>query len=659
MRKRNLIKFSKQNPEFEKLEWRKLLEEELSLGAEILDATTVSIFLVNLDGEIIYVNDTACAEYGYSKDELTGMNVSGILTPKYANLVKPRIEELLKKGELILESEHYRKDGSSFPVEVHSKVIKSRGNKYFTTTVRNITKHKRTEEYLQRHQEYLEVLVEKRTDDLQDANEKLRSDIMKRERLERDLLIAKERWEKSFENVGEGLFLLDRDFNILQCNNAFARLVNEKQGNLIGRKCYEIIHGIDHSPEYCISSAALNEGKSIEAETFEPFLGKYLNVAADPIIESDGNIRDVIHIVRDITERRWAEEALKESEKKYRVLIENLNEGVWRIDKDARTNFASDRMAEMLGYTVEEMMGKPLFSFMDEEEIKRAKELFEHRKRGISERHDFEFLKKNGSKICTSLATSPVTDNEGNFAGAIAGVIDITRRKRAEQQIERLSRQLLNEHEEARRKMATDLHDELGSTVNMIKLELEMLEKEMSGRSRNELKNRLDELNKLLVDALDTIRDLSGELRPTLLDDFGLAKALTFHIEKFSKNTNTPTTFQATGELVGFPKDIEISLFRIAQESLLNVQKHAEAKGVIVSLIKEMNSLILTVKDDGKGFNVDEVLEKNAGSYCFGLLEMRERTRMVEGQLEISSKLGSGTTVSVKVPIESNASGPD
>jgi len=124
---------------------------------------------------------------------------------------------------------------------------------------------------------------------------------------------------------------------------------------------------------------------------------------------------------------------LAESEKKYRHLIETLQEGIWAIDEKSNTTFINPKMFEMLGYTQEEMIGKHLFSFMDERGVELAKENLDRRKRGIREQHDFEFITKSGKRITTTLETAPLTDDRGRYSGALAGVIDITQRKRAEE----------------------------------------------------------------------------------------------------------------------------------------------------------------------------------------------------------------------------------
>ncbi len=145
----------------------------------------------------------------------------------------------------------------------------------------------------------------------------------------------------------------------------------------------------------------------------------------------------IIASVRDITERKKNEEKLAETEKEYKLLIDSLNEGVWKIDKNSITTFVNKSMADMLGYTVDEMIGKHLFDFMDENGKKIAEKNLKRREKGIDEQHDFEFIKKDGGHIFTTLETSAILDEKGNYQGAIAGVMDITERRISEDKIKK------------------------------------------------------------------------------------------------------------------------------------------------------------------------------------------------------------------------------
>ncbi|KAA3659204.1 MAG: PAS domain S-box protein [Chloroflexi bacterium] len=151
--------------------------------------------------------------------------------------------------------------------------------------------------------------------------------------------------------------------------------------------------------------------------------GTEFDARLDSIPDEDGHFRTTLH---DITEQKQAEKALSASEQKYRHLVEALQEGIWVIDKDARTTFVNQSMADMLGYTIDEMQGRHLFSFMDKKKVAAAQQNLDRRQQGIIEQHDFEFLRKDGSPIFVVLATAPITDENGNFNGAVAGLIDIT-----------------------------------------------------------------------------------------------------------------------------------------------------------------------------------------------------------------------------------------
>ncbi|MFH1149648.1 MAG: response regulator [Actinomycetota bacterium] len=132
------------------------------------------------------------------------------------------------------------------------------------------------------------------------------------EREQNEAVMERERWERSFAQVGEGMFILDKDFTILQCNAAFVELLGEDSMDLIGRKCYEVVHGLTSPALFCYTCSALKEGRSAKAELYEPFLGKHLEVASDPVLDDEGNLLYAIHLIRDITERKRLAEMEKE-----------------------------------------------------------------------------------------------------------------------------------------------------------------------------------------------------------------------------------------------------------------------------------------------------------------------------------------------------------
>jgi formate hydrogenlyase transcriptional activator len=166
------------------------------------------------------------------------------------------------------------------------------------------------------------------------------------------------------------------------------------------------------------------------------------------LVDERGAVEHVIGTGIDVTERWEAQAALKESERKYRQVVESLHEGIWLIDEAGHTCFTNNRMAEMLGYTAQEMAGRHLFSFMDERGKKICENNLARRKQGIEEDHEFELLRKDGTRVYTLMSTSPVRDEDGNYSGAIAGVLDITARKRAEKALQQAHAELERRVEE-------------------------------------------------------------------------------------------------------------------------------------------------------------------------------------------------------------------
>jgi len=158
-----------------------------------------------------------------------------------------------------------------------------------------------------------------------------------------------------------------------------------------------------------------------------------VSTAASPIRYSNGEITGAIAIFTDITERKRMENALRESEEKYRTIVETAKEGIWSVDVEGRTTFVNNRIAEILGASREEMLGKICSDFMDEEGKAIARSLMERRQQGIKESHEFKFISKNGSEIWTIASSTPILDKDGKFAGSMSMLTDITERKRAEE----------------------------------------------------------------------------------------------------------------------------------------------------------------------------------------------------------------------------------
>jgi len=245
---------------------------------------------------------------------------------------------------------------------------------------------------------------------------------------------SEEKYHSIFSNSRDGIVVVDaKTGDIIECNKEFERICGRTLDSLRKMKIWEIRpkDQIEKAKKKFFEIKESGTGGSTELSIQKPD-GEIINIDFLAVRQKIGGHEYIHSTVRDNTERKAMEEKLKESEKKYRSFIENTQEGVWALDANAITTFVNPRMAQMLGYTINEMMGKHLFSFMDDEGVKIATRNLKRRRAGIKEQHDFIFLSKDGKPVYTRLQTSPLKDDDGNYTGALAFVTDITQQKQVE-----------------------------------------------------------------------------------------------------------------------------------------------------------------------------------------------------------------------------------
>jgi signal transduction histidine kinase len=267
--------------------------------------------------------------------------------------------------------------------------------------------------------------------------------------------------------------------------------------------------------------------------------------------------------------------------------------------------------------------------------------------------------RKDGAEFPVELSLATWKTQEGVFFTGI--VRDVTRRKRAEEEIRHLSRQLISAIEEERKRLARDLHDEFGQALTTLHFSIEDLGSALP-EELSELKARCRMAVRLIEELGEDIRHISSELRPGMLDHLGLVPTLQWYIKDFAKRIGgLEIDFKTVGIKERPSPEIEIVLYRILQEALNNIAKHSQAKHVNVLLTYSHPKLICTVKDDGIGFEQTEgMVPFQSEKRGIGLLGMRERVGSVGGTMEIRSKSAEGTMIRIELPLSlSNAEDKD
>ena len=358
------------------------------------------------------------------------------------------------------------------------------------------------------------------------------------------------------------------------------------------------------------------------------------------------------HLKLELIEHRKAERALHESEEKYRNLVERANDGIVII-QDGIMKYLNPRLAEMGGYTVQESIGTPFTDYLHPAERPIVIDRYNRRMSGEDVEPIYETVlrRKDGSAISVEINAS-IISYEGRPADLVL-VRDITERKQAEeqlkasrQQLRSLSAHLQSVREEERTSLARDIHDELGQVLTALKIDLSWLAKEFPADQKS-LLEKTRSMSKLVDMTIQKVKSISTELRPGLLDDFGLVAAIEWQAGEFQKLTGISIEISTKPEDIVLDRDRSTVLFRIFQELLTNVTRHADATKVKVSLVEEADKIVLTLKDNGRGITREQISDPRS----FGLLGMRERVHSWQGEFKISGIPGKGTTAVVSIPL--------
>ncbi len=353
--------------------------------------------------------------------------------------------------------------------------------------------------------------------------------------------------------------------------------------------------------------------------------------------------------------RKWTEWELRESEAKFRKLVETVGCAIF-IYHDTRISFANRASEAIFGYKPEELVSKHFWELAhpDSRDLARERGLARLRGEQVPSRYELKIIRKNGEVGWCDFTLSLI-DLEGKRA--VLGIaLDITESKRAkaaleesEKKLRELSSYLLTAQERERKRISFELHDELGQSLSLLKLKLRSIEKSL-GDDRAKL--RSDGLNVFedIDQIIESIRRLTRDLSPALLEDLGLSGALRWMVDEFARHNNSQVSFHIDDVNELLSNEAQIIIYRIFQEALTNVGKHADASRISVNSEIEEGSVAFVMADDGSGFDLNEPLSDNPDEKGFGLAAMEERARMLGASLDIESRPGHGTRIELKVP---------
>jgi PAS domain S-box-containing protein len=362
--------------------------------------------------------------------------------------------------------------------------------------------------------------------------------------------------------------------------------------------------------------------------------------------KAGGKLPGTVRKTASKPKRTATEQRLRESEAMARVLLDVPYAASILIDPEGRVLDANDTLARRFGKTRLEIIGQSMWDILPPETTERRKAYL---KQVLREKQPIRFEDERQG-VWNDIIGAPVIDDRGNVSKVAIVAVDITERKHHEETLRSYSRRLIELEEELRKKLATELHDELGRSLTALGLNFTIVSEQLSGEARGKLASRLDDTQKLLEDMSGNIRGLMAKLRPPVLDDFGLTAALSWFTGIFTKRAGLPVELRIDEPFPRLSTGKELSLFRIVQEALTNASKHSKAGSVKIHLAKIDGALRLSVRDNGKGFDPAAVASQKNPTW--GLTIMRERAESIDARFRIESRPGHGAVVIVDLPEE-------
>lgn len=357
----------------------------------------------------------------------------------------------------------------------------------------------------------------------------------------------------------------------------------------------------------------------------------------------------VIATLEDITEIR----AAKEEQFRYAAIVESSEDAIISVNLDHVVLNWNVAAQHMFGYTEAEVVGRPLTFLAPPEKQHEEIEIFQKLKAGERVEH-YETIRvtKAGKRIHVSLSVSPIKDSTGRMIGASKIVRDITQQKLAVEALSRMSQRLIEAQEQERSRLARELHDDINQRLAMVMIRLGGLKENPPG-SADQLKTFVGKVIEEIADLGQDVQALSHRLHSPRLELLGLAAAASSFCKEFSNRHHVEIDFESTNVPKNLEEPISLCLYRVLQEALQNAAKHSGSRQFQVSLTGGTEEIKLTVSDSGVGFELNEVLERCG----LGLISMKERLKLVNGELSIDSQPRHGTTIQARVPLTQQNSG--
>lgn len=621
----------------------------------ILDSLVEHVIFHDMEMRVQWANRAACDSVNMSREELVGRHCYE-LWPKRTEACEDCPVQLARQTGQPQAIEKTTQDGRSWYIK-GSPVLDSNG--HFVGMVEltlDITERKQAEEGLRQVHDELENRVEKRTADLVRANEQLRQEIRERKEAEEQL----GRYKLIVSAVQDPMSFIDSNYIYRTVNDAYTEIFERPREEIIGRTVAEMFgteifeKQIKSHFDRCLTGEETHYRDWLD---FPDGKRRCMLINYYPFFENDKSVSGLIVRAHDMTDLELAQEALRESERTLNAILTASPMGIGLV-RNRILDWTNKAMYRMWGYEVDSLLGQSTeVIYPHAEEYERVGRDFysEIEKWGIGQ-VETRWLTKDGRVIDCYLQGSPL-DSSDISKGVILAAMDITERKQTEEHVRRLSQEVIKAQEVERQKLAADLHDRLAQDLASLKVGLDTLYGDQPD-TEDERKQKVTELSRLLEHTLMAVRDKAYGLHPPSLKEFGLAYTVQQYCEEFAAKNSLKVDFFSVGmDDLELDFDTEIAFYRLVQEGLTNIRKHADASQVVVRLSASFSHIMLHIEDNGKGFEVKNRLAAALDERRMGIWSMEQRVAFLNGEMKIESDPLRGTKILIKIPHRDETNG--
>jgi PAS domain S-box-containing protein len=665
----------------ERVEAEKKRAESEGQFKALFENSMDGILLTRPDGVVLHANPAACSMFRRTEKEIQAVGRQGLVDPGDSRL-GVLLEERNKAGKAIGELLFVRKDGEKFPAEITTSVFKGQGGEDRTSMIiRDVVHLKKTEASLRKLNRELYLLNNANKVIFKAAEEDtLLEDLCNLlveegnyimcwigyvpEKENPEQLVTPHRMAGAGkERAGEIILnLKDAD----QIKGPAARAILHAKPVVVNHIAAEPGHKRwkDAAAEYGFASSVsfpliIDNRVSVSLNIYSSNAFSFDEEEINMLRTIADNLCYAIAGIRNTRNKELVEKKLNYNEENLRLIFASTHDIIFMLSLEPPNRYkfisVNDAFLLVTGLKPEQVFNRYLDEVIPPQSLPIVLEKYDAAIRSKAPMK-WEEISEYPSGTKTGIVTiTPVSDENGHFNRLVGFVHDITEHKQAEEDMDRMNTQLrsLSNYmqtmsEMERTSIAREIHDVLGQQMTALKYDIAWLKKRKG--SDNEINDRVESMNHLVDETMVSIRKVSSELRPKILDDLGLNAAIEWFVTQFEKNTGIKCIVDSELEDMVFEKPVSITIYRILQEALTNVARHSKASRVEIYARVEAGRIVLEICDNGKGITPAEM--KKPTSY--GLLGMTERAKMIGGEVMIQGKPDKGTRVILLLPVTTN-----